>query len=98
MKFKRTGFTGALNYYRNLDRNWAMTPFLDDARILQEALFIAGEKDAVVAMHAEEFKTLEANIPNLKKKVLLPGIGHWTQQEHPDEVNRLLIEFLRILP
>ena len=96
-EFTRTGFTGALNYYRNLDLNWAMTPFLDRAKILQDALFIAGEKDAVVAMYAEEFKALEANVPNLRGRVLLPGAGHWTQQERPDEVNRLLIEFLRRL-
>jgi pimeloyl-ACP methyl ester carboxylesterase len=97
-EFKRTGFTGALNYYRNLDRNWAMTPFLDGAKIQQPALFLAGEKDAVIAMHAEEFQALEANVPNLRNKVLLPGTGHWTQQERPDEVNRLLIEFLGMLP
>ncbi len=37
---------------------------------------------------------MEGNVPNLRKKVLLPGTGHWTQQERPDEVNNLLIEFL----
>jgi pimeloyl-ACP methyl ester carboxylesterase len=37
------------------------------------------------------------NLPNLTKKVILPGIGHWTQQERPAEVNRLVIEFIRAL-
>jgi len=32
---------------------------------------------------------------NLRKKLILPGVGHWTQQESPDAVNRALIEFLR---
>ena len=38
---------------------------------------------------------LEKSVPNLWKKVLLPGAGHWIQQERPAEVNQLLIEFLR---
>lgn len=96
-EFKRTGFTGGLNYYRNMDRNWALTPFLDGAKILQPTLFIAGEKDPVIEFHGQEFEALERNVPNLKKKVLLPRVGHWTQQESPGEVKRLLIEFLRDL-
>jgi len=94
-EFTRTGFTGALNYYRNMDRNWALTPFLDGAKILQPALFAAGERDAVIEFHRQELDTLEANLPGLKKKVLLPGAGHWTQQECPAEVNSLLVEFLQ---
>jgi pimeloyl-ACP methyl ester carboxylesterase len=93
-EFKRTGFTGGLNYYRNMDRNWAMTPFLAGAKITQPALFIAGDKDPVIEFLREPYDTLESNAPNLSKKVLIPGVGHWTQQESPDEVNRLLIEFL----
>ncbi len=40
---------------------------------------------------------LETNVPNVKKKVVVEGAGHWIQQERPDEVNRLLIEFLKSL-
>jgi len=36
-------------------------------------------------------------MPNLKKKVLIPGAGHWVQQERPQEVNDLIIEFLNNL-
>ncbi|MGJ5819127.1 alpha/beta fold hydrolase [Paludibaculum fermentans] len=93
-EFQRTGFTGGLNYYRNMDRNWALTPFLDGAKILQPALFIAGEQDPVLEFLRPEYDALEENVPNLTKKVLLPGAGHWTQQERPNEVNRLLLEFL----
>jgi epoxide hydrolase A/B len=95
-EYQRTGFTGGLNYYRNMDRNWAMTPFLNGAKILQPALFIAGRKDPVIEFLDEEFQALESNVPNLKEKVLLPETGHWTQQERPGEVNRLLIEFLQV--
>src|SRR5262249_1287294 len=94
-EYQRTGFTGGLNYYRNMDRNWAMTPFLDGAKILQPALFIAGRKDPVIEFLDEEFHALESNVPNLRQKGVLAGIGHWTEQERPDEVNRLLIQFLR---
>lgn len=93
-EFERWGFTAGLNYYRNMDRNWALTPFLDGTKILQPTLFIAGEKDPVLEFHGREFETLQTNVPNLKQKILLPGIGHWTQQEAPDLVSRLLIESL----
>src|SRR5579871_2502286 len=96
-EFQRTGFTGPLNYYRNMDRNWMLTPFLDGAKITQPTLFIGGDKDAVMDFLGDAYSALERNVPLLKKKVLLKGVGHWTQQERPDEVNRLLIDFLRSL-
>jgi pimeloyl-ACP methyl ester carboxylesterase len=93
-EFKRTGFAGGLNYYRNVDRNWALTPFLDGAKLRQPTLFIAGDRDGVLGFWGEEVDTLEQHVPNLTRKVILAGVGHWTQQERPDEVNRLLLEFL----
>jgi len=93
-EFERTGFRGGLNWYRNIDRNWELTPFLSGARLRQPALFIAGEADGVITMYPHGFERLEQNAPNLKKKVLLPGAGHWIQQERPAEVNELLITFM----
>jgi pimeloyl-ACP methyl ester carboxylesterase len=49
----------------------------------------------VIEFYADAYQTMEINGPNLAKKVLLPGAGHWVQRERPAEVNRLLIEFLR---
>jgi pimeloyl-ACP methyl ester carboxylesterase len=94
-EFKRTGFRGGLNWYRNIDRAWELTGFLDGARLGQPTLFVAGDKDAVVEFYADAYQALEANAPNLAKKVLLAGAGHWIQQERPAEVNRLLVDFLR---
>ena len=94
-EYKRAGFTGGLNYYRNMDRNWALTPFLDGAKIMQPTLFIAGDRDPVIDFLRPAYERLAINIPNLRKNILLPGVGHWTQQERPEEVNRLLIEFLK---
>jgi pimeloyl-ACP methyl ester carboxylesterase len=94
-EFTRTGFVGGLNYYRNVDRNWALTPFLDGAKLRQPTLFIAGEHDGVLGFWGEQVEEMEHNVPNLAKKAILPGAGHWTQQERPAEVNRLLLEFLQ---
>jgi pimeloyl-ACP methyl ester carboxylesterase len=96
-EFKRTGFRGGLNWYRNIDRNWELTPFLSGATIHQPSLFVAGESDAVVTMYRQAFDSLEETMPGLRKKVLVPGAGHWIQQERPNEVNDLLMEFLASL-
>ena len=93
--FERTGFRGGVNWYRNIDRNWELTPFLSEAKIQQPSLFIAGELDGVITMSSRAFDNLEKNMPNLRQKVLIPGAGHWIQQERPQQVNDLIIEFLK---
>jgi pimeloyl-ACP methyl ester carboxylesterase len=93
-EFKRTGFRGGLNWYRNIDRDWELTGFLDGAKLDQPTLFVAGERDAVIEFYADAYQALEINAPNLVGKLLLAGAGHWIQQERPAEVNRFLIDFL----
>jgi pimeloyl-ACP methyl ester carboxylesterase len=93
-EFTRTGFRGALNWYRNLDRWWELTRVLCGAKILQPTLFAAGEQDAVIAMYRPAYDALPQTVPDLRSRVLLSGAGHWLQQERPDEVNRLLLDFL----
>ena len=91
-EFERTGFRGALNRYRNMDRDWEDLAQLAGAIVQQPALFVVGERDPVLSfMRTDAMKT---HVPNLRKTVLLPGCGHWTQQECPAEVNRELVEFL----
>jgi pimeloyl-ACP methyl ester carboxylesterase len=92
--FQRSGFRGGVNWYRNIDRNRGLTPFLNGAKIHQPALFAAGELDGVILMYRQPYDSLETNMPKLKKKVLIPGAGHWVQQERPEEINKLLLEFL----
>jgi pimeloyl-ACP methyl ester carboxylesterase len=96
-ELKRAGFRGGLNWYRNIERNWELTPFLDGAKLRQPALFVAGSEDCVGKMLPGRFQMAGAFTPNLKKQMIIPGAGHWTQQERPAEVNQLLIEFLRSL-
>jgi pimeloyl-ACP methyl ester carboxylesterase len=94
-EFRRTGFRGGLNWYRNIDRNWELTASLADAKVAQPALFIAGERDGVLAMIPVD--AMRPLVPNLRRLLLLPGCGHWTQQERPAEVNAALIAFLEAL-
>jgi len=94
-EFQRTGFRGGLNRYRNMDRDWEELAHLAGAVVRQPALFVAGERDPVLGF--TRMDAMKAHVPDLRKTVLLPGCGHWTQQERPSEVNRELIEFLRDL-
>jgi pimeloyl-ACP methyl ester carboxylesterase len=94
-EFERTGFRGGLNRYRNMDRDWDDLPQLQGAKIQQPALFIAGERDGVIAMNPAGIEMMKQNATDLRKVVLLPGCGHWTQQERPAEVNAELIAFLK---
>ncbi len=96
-EFARTGFRGPINWYRNLQRNWELTPFLDRARIMQPALYVAGELDCVLAMNPRGVDLIDSFVPNLRNKVMIPSVGHWTQQERPAEVSRLMIEFIKSL-
>ncbi len=93
-QFRRSGFRGAINWYRNLDRNWAITPFLQGAKILQPTIYIAGSADGVPIMLADDVAAMDSLVPNLRGKHVLDGIGHWTQQEAPEAVTRLLLDFL----
>ena len=94
-EFERTGFRGGLNRYRNMDRDWEELPELADAKVRQPALFIAGDRDAVIAMMPNGVETMKQYAPDLRGVVMLPGAGHWTQQERPNEVNDALIAFLK---
>jgi pimeloyl-ACP methyl ester carboxylesterase len=97
-EFQRTGFRGGLNWYRNLDRSWELLAPWHHATVTVPALFIAGECDPVIAMMRASLDQLRETVPNLTRSILLPGCGHWTQQERPAEVNEALIAFLRSLP
>jgi pimeloyl-ACP methyl ester carboxylesterase len=96
-EFARTGFSGGLNWYRNIDRNWELLAPFAGAKVMVPALYIAGDRDLVVQFRGapELIANLTKFVPKLRKTIMLPGCGHWTQQERPDEVNAALIEFLR---
>ncbi len=91
-EFTRTGFTGGLNWYRNLRRNWEITQNLATTEITVPSMFIAGESDVTGLFMTDEH--LEGWLTDLRAKVKVPGAGHWVQREAPDVVNELLLGFL----
>ncbi len=87
--FTRSGFTGGINWYRNMTRNWERSAGLDTT-VRVPALMVMAENDAVLPPSAAN--GMERLIPDLEK-VLIKDCGHWTQQEQPEAVNRLLIDW-----
>jgi len=88
--FKRTGFTGGINWYRNFTRNWERSAGMED-KVKVPSLMIMAEHDAVLPPSAAD--GMEAYIPDLEK-VLIRDSGHWTQQEQPEAVNTAIIDWL----
>jgi len=98
-EFTRTGFRGGLNWYRNIDRNWELLAPFAGACVSVPALYIAGDRDLVVAFRGMDqlIPNLSQFVPCLQRTLILPGCGHWTQQERPQEVNAAMLDFLRSL-
>ena len=98
-QFERTGYRGGLNWYRNIDRNWQLLAPFAGAKITVPALLIAGDRDIVLAFSGMDqvIANLPKNVPKLQKPVILPGCGHWTQQERPQKVTAAMIAFLQRL-
>ncbi|MBI2216484.1 MAG: alpha/beta hydrolase [Candidatus Rokubacteria bacterium] len=96
-EFRRAGFRGGLNWYRNIDRNWELLAPWSGATVTVPALYIAGERDLVLGFRGMDglLPVLKQFIPRLQETVLLPGCGHWTQQERPAEVNAAMLQFLK---
>jgi len=90
--FTRTGFTGGLNWYRNLDRNWATTPQLSGARITVPALMVTAEWDVLLPPEAAD--RMRPLAPDLEI-MMIPRCGHWTPQERPAELEALVVGWLR---
>lgn len=95
-EFARTGFAGGLNWYRAIDLSWQLMAPWHGAPVTPPALYIAGDRDLVVNFPgmAQLLPALNTFVPNLTRTMLLPGCGHWTQQERPAEVNAALLAFL----
>ena len=96
-EFARSSFRGSLNWYRNIDRNWELLAPFVGAKVTVPALYMAGDRDLVVRFPGADqlIANLKRFVPNLTKTIMLPGCGHWTQQERASEVNAALIAFLR---
>jgi pimeloyl-ACP methyl ester carboxylesterase len=91
-EFTRTGFTGALNWYRNFDRNWEILANPPAATIAVPALFIAGTNDPVQGFTPRDRAREVVTGPY--REVTLDGAGHWLQEEQANEVTAELLQFL----
>jgi pimeloyl-ACP methyl ester carboxylesterase len=98
-EFARTGFRGGLNWYRNIDRNWELMAPWAGAKVTVPALYITGDRDLVTAFRGMDrlLPALKSLVPQLRQTIVLPGCGHWTQQERPAEVNAAILGFLKEL-
>ncbi|WP_238889993.1 alpha/beta fold hydrolase [Achromobacter insuavis] len=97
--FGVSGFRGGLNYYRNLDGNWAAQAAFEGLRVEVPALYLAGERDTGLAIPGmrQIIDAMPALVPDLRASEVLPGVGHWLPQEAPQAVNAALLSFLRAL-
>jgi len=96
-EFERTGLTGGLNRYRNVDRDWEDAALRGDVPLAVPYLFVGGDRDGPTIWGAAAIAAFGATAPQLWRSVILPGVGHWTQQERPAEVNEHLLAFLAAL-
>jgi pimeloyl-ACP methyl ester carboxylesterase len=96
-QFSRSGYRGGLNWYRNIARNRELLAAFDGLKITVPALYIAGDRDIVLAFRDMDsvIASLPRRVPLLQQTIILPGCGHWTQQERPREVSSALIGFLK---
>lgn len=88
--YAHTGFTGGINWYRNFQLNWEQSKDLVQ-RVPQRSLMIMAENDVVLPPSTAD--GMETYVPDLTRH-LVKDCGHWTQQEHPDEVNRVMLDWL----
>ncbi|MBV8473529.1 MAG: alpha/beta hydrolase [Hyphomicrobiales bacterium] len=96
-ELRRKGFAGPLNWYRAIRKSSELLAPWRGAPIRQPSLFIAGERDDVLKFPGMKARLdgLGAVLPGLRGSHVLPGAGHWIQRERADEVNALLLAFLR---
>ncbi|MFL6581616.1 MAG: alpha/beta fold hydrolase [Burkholderiales bacterium] len=95
-EFRKNGFRGPLNRYRNQQRDWERLTALNAARITRPACFIAGRRDGVLKFvpNFDMVENMKRWTDDLRICEILEGAGHWIQQERPAEVTRLLLSFL----
>ena len=96
-EFGRTGFQGGLNWYRCTDsrRQLAELEIFSGRTIDVPACFIAGKSDWGIYQFPGAFERMPQVCREWRGAHLIDGAGHWVQQEQPEEVARLLLEFVR---
>ncbi len=88
--FTAGGFTGPINWYRNWSRNWETTADVEQT-VCVPTLFIGADNEVIVSV--QQIEAMKPHVENLKLH-MLANCGHWSQQEHPDKVNALILDWL----
>jgi pimeloyl-ACP methyl ester carboxylesterase len=94
-EFEKKGFRGALNRYRNVDRDWLDLQPWSRQPITVPSLFVGGERDGPTIWGERAIARFPQTLPDLRGSHILPGCGHWVQQERAAEVNEILIDWLK---
>ncbi|WP_034296412.1 alpha/beta fold hydrolase [Herbaspirillum sp. RV1423] len=99
LAFEESGFRGGLNYYRNLDRNWALEASYSDAVVTVPSLYLVGERDTGLSIPGmkEIIASMSAKVPCLRGTRVIPDCGHWLPQERPDVVSQVILDFAKEL-
>ncbi|KAL8157991.1 epoxide hydrolase 2-like [Apium graveolens] len=98
-KYEKTGFTGPINYYRALHSTWELTAPWTSAQVTVPTKFVVGDLDLVYNMpgakdfiHSGEFQKF---VPLLQEVVVMEGVGHFINEEKPDDINKHILSFLQ---
>ncbi len=91
--FERTGLSGALGFYRNLERDYPALKEIYRHRLEQPVLFLGGAEEPTLRFGSLD--PMRRSLPNLRQAIVLPGCGHWVQQERAAAVNEALVAFLK---
>ncbi len=94
-EFQRTGFHGALNYYRAAEPYFDLSAAYKGAKIAQPSFFIWGKADGLRELYPLTIDQMRAGLPGLIGGLELDNVGHWVQHEASDLVNDQLVKFLR---
>jgi pimeloyl-ACP methyl ester carboxylesterase len=86
-----------LNWWRNIDRSWELLAPFVRVKVTIPALYMAGDRDFAAALFSQFITEQSAMVPKVRPTMMLPGCGHWTEQERAPEVSAAMIEFLRSL-
>jgi pimeloyl-ACP methyl ester carboxylesterase len=91
-RFQNGGMRGPINWYRNIDRNWEITKDTHQSKINVPTCFLCGEDDPVSVWAPID----KNNYSKLELSKIIKGAGHWLQQEKPEEVNKIILDFFKL--
>ncbi|WP_068877125.1 MULTISPECIES: alpha/beta fold hydrolase [unclassified Phenylobacterium] len=97
-EFERSGFFGPISRYRNHERDFEWLQAFKDRKIEQPSLLIGGDRDPAFngfGRIPDPSALMREHVTDLRGAHVLPGVGHWTQQERPAEVTALLLDWLK---